>query len=232
MKLDNSVAYIAGLLGDNTRSSLVVALMEGRALTAGELALRANISPQTASNHLHQLMQAQLITCEQQGRYRYYKLASYRVAQVIELLGGLGGCDVNRKAQSAVKSSCHRRDFHFARSCYDHLAGRLGVRLREFLLHQHYLEQQDGAMIITSEGHQFFESLGINIDELKKQKRQFCRDCLDCTERTYHLAGALGAALLDYYLSKRLVIRSKQYPRVLLLTTQGKQWLAQQGVFA
>lgn len=226
MDIKNDIAKVAELIGDNTRASILVALMEGRTLTAGELALRANISPQTASNHLKKLLAAKLINhVKTAGRYRYYQIASPLVAQALEALSVL---------KSPAQKSCPPRhgrlnqEIRFARTCYDHLAGELGVKVTQALVKKNFLQEQDGIYSITIMGKNFFSQHQIDCDTLIKQSRQFARCCLDWTEREYHLAGSLGKALLDYFLQQRLLLRSKTKPRVVLLTTQGQLWLRTQ----
>jgi len=200
---------------------MLTALMQGRSLTAGELALSANISPQTASNHLNKLLKADLILCEAAGRHRYYKLASHQVAQALETLSVLTG---------SPKTSPPRHDklpqeIKQARTCYDHLAGQLGVAISKALQTKKYIKLDENQFQITKKGSQFFDNLSIDVAALSQLRRSFARPCLDWTEREYHLAGSLGKALLDYFLDNRLVIRAERKPRVVVLTTKGKSWL-------
>lgn len=224
MSLENDIAKVANLIGDKTRAKILTALMEGRALTAGELALNANISPQTASNHLNKLLQANLIVCERAGRHRYYKLASYQVAKALESLSILS----ESKKKSPPRHHKLPQDIKLARTCYDHLAGELGVAILKTLQTKKYVKLSDNQFEVTQKGSHFFKRLSIDINVLTQLRRSFARPCLDWTEREYHLAGSLGKALLDYFLNHRLVIRSKRKPRVIVLTTKGKQWLRSQ----
>lgn len=215
------IAKIASLIADETRATILMTLMAGKAFTAGELAFFSHVSAQTASNHLKKLMQAKLITCEASGRNRFYKLASHQVAEVLESLGLL--LDVNSQIppghKKLDKAICQ------ARTCYDHLAGELGVKLTKGLLENNFIILSDGIFVVTSRGENFFSNLNIDIKNLKKQKRQFAKACLDFTEREYHLAGSLGAAVLDYMVLNRLVIKSNNKPRVIIITEKGRQWL-------
>lgn len=222
MSLENNIAKVANLIGDTTRAKILTALMEDKVLTAGELAIAANISPQTASNHLNKLLQAKLILCEVAGRNRYYKLASHHVAAALESLSLLG----ESPKASLPRHNKLLHEIKMARTCYDHLAGQLGVAVSNALRMKKYIKLAENQFQVTQKGTQFFESLSIDVAELLKLRRSFARPCLDWTEREYHLAGSLGKALLDYFLDNRLVIRSKRKPRVVVLTTKGKQWLS------
>jgi DNA-binding transcriptional ArsR family regulator len=221
MLLDVEIAKISALLGDKTRASILIALMEGKALTAGELALRANISPQTASNHLKKLLSSQLIThIKTPTRYRYYKISSPLVAAALESISLL-----TTHPKKPPRHEKLANDICFARSCYDHLAGELGVRVTRSFLTNGYLEETDETFIITTKGHLFFEAINISIPQSKSLRRPIAKPCLDWTEREYHLAGSLGHTILEYFLTHRFVICSKTKPRVLVLTFEGKCWL-------
>ncbi len=222
MTLDKVIANIASLIGEKTRASILVSLMEGKALTAGELAMRADISPQTASNHLKKLMDAKLILhVKTPTRYRYYKIASPLVAAALESLSLL--------SESPIKlSTIHKnldKEICFARTCYDHLAGELGVKITNCLLSKDFIKENNEQFLVTSSGNKFFKSLDIDCNELTKLRRHLAKPCLDWTERKYHLAGSLGKALFEYFINHRLLIRSKTKPRVIILTTKGQLWL-------
>lgn len=222
MAIDNEIAKIAALIGDQTRANILIALMEGRALTAGELALRANISPQTASNHLKKLMEAELIVyVRTPTRYRYYKIASSLVAAALESLSLL----TDNVKKAPPRHGNLNQDIRFCRTCYDHLAGELGVRITQSLLKHHFLKQHDESFSVTSAGESFFADLGISINSLQKLRRPIAKPCLDWTEREYHLAGSLGSALLDYFLKQRFMLRSKTKSRVIIPTAEGTLWL-------
>jgi len=221
MNLETQIAKIASLIGDKTRSAILIALMEGRALTAGELALRANISPQTASNHLKKLLAAELIELiKTPTRYRYYKISSPLVAKTLESLSLLLS-DKKRPPRHEKLD----QEICFARTCYDHLAGTLGVKLADAFTKKNFLILKDEIFELTPYGMEFFQEIGINCDELMKLNRQFAKSCLDWTEREYHLAGSLGSALLEHLLAHRLIIRSKHKSRVIILTVAGRMWM-------
>jgi len=216
-EMAKEIARVACLIGDATRSKILVALMGGKALAAGEIALRANISAQTASNHLAKLMRAELITCMVAGRHRYYKISSPLVAHALESLSVLTHVEhkLPPRHEKIDQQLC------YARSCYNHIAGKLGVKITTALMTHDYLRLRNSEFELTPGGRDYFSLLGIDCDALLKQRRVFAKPCLDWTEREYHIAGSLGEALLDMLLKQRWLLRSKK-PRVLLLTTLGK----------
>lgn len=217
--IEKSIATIASLIGDKSRASILTALMTGQALTAGELARYANISAQTASNHLSKLLQAKLVKCESFGRHRYYSLYSEDVASILEKLSLLAPKEDHCLHKKADQALLH------ARTCYDHLAGKLGIRVTQGLINKKFLILNDNTFILSPEGQCFFETLGIDCHKLKKQKRQFLKACLDFSERRYHMAGSLANALLNYCLNERLFIHSKKNKRALIITQKGLSWL-------
>lgn len=220
MNLNEQIAEIASLMGDKTRSSILIALMAGKALTAGELALRANISAQTASNHLKKLLDAKLIELiKPTSRYRYYKISSPMVAKALESLSVITCRQRPPKHEKLDPEIC------FARSCYDHLAGTLGVKITAALLENAFIQLEDEKFLLTQKGKDFFTEININYRKLLKGKREFAKPCLDWTEREYHLAGSLGSAFLEYLFSERLLIRSKTKNRVVILTEKGCWWI-------
>ncbi len=223
MPTPKNIAHVASLIGDGARATMLIALLGGKAMTAGELSIRANISAQTVSNHLKKLLAAGMIVCEPRGRYRYFSLASAQVAHALESLAIISRPSKASNVQKKQNSS----DISFARTCYDHLAGKLSVTLTHALIKQRLLIKHEDGFKITKNGKQFFAEIGVDIDELKTQRRQFAKQCLDWTERQPHIAGSLGAAILDYFMQNRFVIRSKTKPRVIVLTRKGRLWLAQ-----
>ncbi|WP_442934626.1 ArsR/SmtB family transcription factor [Micromonospora sp. CPCC 205739] len=184
------LADLAALLADDTRAGICLALLDGRAWTAGELARAARVAPSTASEHLTRLVRGGLLVEERQGRHRYLRLAGPAVAQLIEDLAGHVS-PAPRPAGSLRAATADAALAH-ARTCYDHLAGRLGVRLRDALLTRGLLDATDG-LAVTPAGRDWLTDLGVA--PLPAGRRPLLRDCLDWTERRPHLAGALGAAL-------------------------------------
>jgi len=166
------------------------ALSDGRALTAGELAFTASVTPPTASAHLGKLADGGLLTVIRQGRHRYYRLASSRVAAMIEQIMLVATVDGPPRYRPRDPRD---NDFALARSCYDHLAGRLGVAIADAMIGGDHLVLDDDAGAVTSKGAQFLTAFGVDLG--RSGRRVFCRPCVDRTERRPHLAGSLGAKL-------------------------------------
>ncbi len=192
---DPHVAKIAALIGDPARANILKALMDGRARTAKELAQIAGVSPQTTSGHLAKLSDGGLLGLAKQGRHRYYHLANAQVATAIESLMALAG------ERPMPKHHHHTRvagALRAARTCYDHIAGRLGVCLFDQLIARGcLLPSGEDEFVVTAAGRQLFAAMQIDVDAIAQGKRRFARACLDWSERSPHLAGSLGAALAD-----------------------------------
>lgn len=218
MSVEPSVSDVAVLIADKSRAAILESLMNGKSYTASELANQAKITIQTASSHLAKLVEGKLLEVEKHGRYRYYRLASVEVAEMFEMLSSFAPTP---KVQS-LKESRTKDSIYNARTCYDHLAGTLGVNWTQYLLNNSFIIEKERDYVITQTGIAFFENLGINIDLLQKKKRAFTRKCLDWSERRYHLAGALGAAATDYFIENKWVERNS-VNRALLLTNRGKE---------
>ncbi len=193
MKDGPEIAMISALFGDPARANMLTALMSGQALAASELAREGGVTSQTTSGHLARLLDAGLLTVERQGRHRYYRLAGPEVATALEALMTLANQSVGRRTRCGPKDPDLRR----ARVCYDHLAGERGVVLFGRLCDQKMITLLRGHIDVTSVGETHFANFGIDIGRLRSQKRPLCRSCLDWSERTSHLAGAVGAALLN-----------------------------------
>ncbi|MBZ6074739.1 ArsR/SmtB family transcription factor [Microvirga puerhi] len=217
-----TLAEIASLMGDVARANILSALMDGRALTASELAWHSGVSASTASGHLAKLSEARLISMARQGRHRYYRLASSEVAQAIEALMAVASVGPKRHRPVGPKDEALRR----ARTCYDHLAGRLGIALADTLTERHYIVLSDSAGAVTDEGRRFFCDFGIDPDAGSGRGRALCRTCLDWSERRPHLAGRLGAALCDRLFELGWVERIKD-SRALAITASGQRGLAE-----
>ncbi len=210
------IAKTAKLLADSSRAVFLNALMEVDGLPASALAQQAGITLQTASSHLHQLVEGQLIKVEQHGRHKYYRLASVEVAQVIEALSALAP----KPAVHSFNSYSASQKLRKGRSCYDHLAGALGVTLTDYFVNQGYLiESNDLNYEVTFEGMVFFTNMGIDLTALQKQRRQFARRCLDWSERRYHLAGSLGHAVMHQLITRKWIVQ--QPKRVVSVTELG-----------
>jgi DNA-binding transcriptional ArsR family regulator len=222
MKDGPNIARIASLVGDPARSDALTALMTDRALTATELAAIAGITKQTMSAHLSKLVAAALVAVEQQGRHRYFRLADEDVAGLLESLMGVAF----RTGAVRILSSPREPALREARICYDHLAGEVGVRVYEALLRHRVLEMSQKGLRLSESGVQWFERLGINTDAAARQRRTFCRSCMDWSERRYHLAGSLGAALLSRFYDLGWA-RRDQSSRVIRFTPKGKRDLSE-----
>jgi DNA-binding transcriptional ArsR family regulator len=215
------MAELAALLADGTRAGICLALLDGRAWTAGELARRARIAPSTASEHLTRLVRGGLLVEERQGRHRYLRLAGPSVAQLIE---GLAGHAAAPPAPTGSLRAAHAgAAMAYARTCYDHLAGRLSVLMYDALLADGRLDHSSG-LTLTPGGWDWAAGLGVPVTELRAARRPVVRDCLDWTERRPHLAGALGAALCRRFTELGWTTRSSG--RVVRLTPAGRPALA------
>ncbi|GAC1338873.1 MAG: hypothetical protein NVSMB26_26520 [Beijerinckiaceae bacterium] len=203
------IAEVAALMGDVARANMLAALMDGRALTAFELAQSAHVTPQTASSHLAKLTQAHLLEMEKQGRHRYFRLASPRVAETLELVLNLVADGPPRHRPVSRIDTTMRT----ARSCYDHIAGRLGVGLADCLVARGFVVIDTDAGEVTPAGLRFLQELGADLAPRSKSRRVFCRPCLDWTERRHHLAGHVGAALAQHCIRGRLGAPQTRQPR-------------------
>lgn len=212
----NSLAEVAALIGDPARANILQALADGRALTAGELAWHAGVSAQTTSGHLAKLAEAQLIALEKQGRHRYFRLASPEVAEAMEALMLVAANGPKRHRPTGPRDEAMRT----ARTCYDHLAGKLAVALADRLSAKEFIILSDGAAAITEDGHRFFRDFGLELDAQGKSSRPLCRTCLDWSERRSHLAGRLGAALCQKCLDLGWIKRGKD-SRAVAFTPKG-----------
>ncbi|MBB2970408.1 helix-turn-helix transcriptional regulator [Mesorhizobium sp. RMAD-H1] len=216
MKDGPVIAKIAALLGDPARANMLTALMDGRALTASELAGLAGVTLQTASGHLAKLGEANLVDVEKQGRHRYFRLSGPDVAEVLERLMGLA----QRTGAVRVRTGPKDQALRTARICYDHLAGERGVEMLDAARRLHLIAE-DADLVLTGKGRDFFTGLGVDIGRLEKGKRPLCRACLDWSERRNHLGGALGAALLDTFIARGWARRLEG--RVISFTPAGTQ---------
>lgn len=217
--LDNGpyIAEIAALIGDPARANMLSALMDGRALSAGELAFVAHVTPQTASAHLARLVGARLLAAEKDGRHRFFRLASAEVARMLEEIMAVAVARAPRYRPAWMRDEGLRS----ARTCYDHLAGRLGVALAATLAERrHVLLDEDGGEV-TEEGARFFDELGLDLAAAASGRRRFCRPCLDWSERRPHLGGAVGAALARRCFALGWIERMSD-SRAVAITTLGR----------
>jgi DNA-binding transcriptional ArsR family regulator len=218
-------AEVAALAGDPARAGMLHALMDGRALTASELARVAGVTPQTASGHLARLATAGLLCVEKQGRHRYHRIASPAVAQMMEsIMQVASGLDPARPPLTVGPKDAALRT---ARTCYDHLAGRLGVALADALVVGNYIELASDGGLVTDAGIEFFGRIGIDVDAIatrngRRSGRILCRPCLDWSERRPHIAGAIGAAICEHGFGKDW-IRRVNGTRAVTITPKGER---------
>ena len=221
----NSVSEIAALMGDPARASMLSLLMDGRAHTASELALAAGVTAQTASGHLARMVDANLLAARAQGRNRFYRLASGEVAHAMETLMALAGT----RATPASKTAAWRRDpdLRFCRTCYDHLAGQVGLAVTDSLTQHGHLEPKGARdWSLTSSGELFCSRLGVDLAGAKAaHTRHFARQCLDWSERRPHISGALGSAIADTFFKKGWAERMRR-GRTVRLTDSGRRALS------
>ena len=227
----SAIAQTASLMSDLARASMLVALMDGRALTATELAHVAGISPQTASGHLGRLVDAGVVVRECQGRHRYHRLASPAVAQMIESIMSLTtDPDAPRAPLRPPAPVTGPRDkaLRYVRSCYDHLAGQLAVEMADSLIASGRIELSSDGGALTDEGDRFLRWLGVDLNAARHRassrgtRRVFCRPCLDWSERRLHIGGALGAAMCQCYLENGWIRRAAG-SRAVAVTPSGRQ---------
>jgi DNA-binding transcriptional ArsR family regulator len=218
MKDGPNIARIAALLGDPARAETLTALLDDRALTATELAAIAGVTKQTMSAHLAKLLEASLITVDPQGRHRYFRLANEDVGGLLESLMGVAF----RSGAVRLVSSPREPALRKARVCYDHLAGELGVLAYEALLHNDWLAMSPQGLRPSVSGVRWFRKVGIDTEFAMQQRRSYCRPCMDWSERRYHLAGSLGAALLARICELGWAQRAKG-SRIVRFTANGER---------
>jgi DNA-binding transcriptional ArsR family regulator len=219
------LSTVAALLSEPARTRIVTALLSGRAFTAKELAYFAGVTAATASSHLSRLLAGQLLVMEKQGRCHYYRLRSADVAAAIEGLMTVAPTPTNGGPPHHHVEPALRE----ARMCYDHMAGRLGVAVCEMLVRRRHVVLVDGGGEVTASGERFLADLGADLPKARGARRQYCRSCIDWTERRHHISGAVGAALGDAFLGRRLVARVTD-SRALTVTPLGRTTLTELGV--
>jgi DNA-binding transcriptional ArsR family regulator len=215
-KLEPNISFISSLIGDSARARMLTALMGGKALTATELALEAEITAQTASSHLAKLVDGQLLIVRKQGRHKYFQLHRQDVAQLIEQLLNVTS---SRRQPKTVTGPADKR-LKQARVCYDHLAGEFSVALYDALTLNGLIVDKGCETILTDQGRSFFLDLAVNFEDLSKSKRPVCKSCLDWSERRNHLAGSLGHWILEDLLAKKWASRDLD-SRAISFTSKG-----------
>ena len=215
------IARFAAVVADPTRASMLIALMDGRAHTATELALEGGITAGTGSVHLARLTDAGLVTIARQGRHRYYRIASPAIAAALEGLMRVAPKGPRRADRPGPDDEGLRR----ARLCYDHLAGEAGVRILERLRERKLVHGgDDGTLALTATGEAWCDRVGIDLAGVRARRRPLCRPCLDWSERRMHLGGGLGAALLDRLVALQYV-RRQAGSRAVLVSPRGARFI-------
>ncbi len=212
----DSITRIAGLIGEAGRIRMLTAMLDGTAHSASDLAMAAEVSPQTASSHLSKMLSGGLVVSERSGRQRLFRLKNIDVAAAVEALGAL----------AQTSGSTAMPEIRFARTCYDHLAGVLAIALRNELLRRGALRHQESAFVVTSRGKDLLGSLDIEVDSLRRLRRSFAHKCLDWTERHHHIGGALGSALLTRWIEMKWLARMRD-TRAVRLTHAGERGFEQ-----
>ena len=214
-----NLVEVAALVGDTARATILAALMGGQALTGSELAFLARVSRPTASEHLAKLAEARLVAITKQGRYRYYRIASPLVAQMLESIIAVAAIEVPARYQPR---SVRDEALRFARTCYDHLAGEVGVAVADALVANGSIILGDDGGAVTDSGVRFLTGFGAELSP--RGKRIFCRPCLDWSERRYHVAGLVGAEIWRRCLALGWFARERD-SRALRLTASGRSGL-------
>jgi DNA-binding transcriptional ArsR family regulator len=227
MRREPNIAAVAALIGDPGRAAILTALMDGRALPAGELAAVAGLSPQATSAHLARLRDGGLLALEQEGRHRYHRIAGPGVAAVLEGLAAL-----STQSARPPRSSVPANPLGFARTCYDHLAGELGVAVGTALQERGLLVPAEGKRLnITSAGRTWLaDVLAIDIATLSPGRYGLARRCLDWTERRHHVAGPIGNRILGRCLELALLTKAPGSRMVKLTGSGGKFFRQELGI--
>ena len=213
-----NMVEVAALVGDTTRATMLAALMGGQALTASELAARARISKSTASGHLTKLVGARLLAVTQKRRNRYYRIASPLVAKMLESIKAVAAIEVPPRYH---RRSLQDDRLRFARTCYDHLAGQLGVAIADALVGKGYIVLSEDGGEVTDSGAHFFSVFGAELTSKSRSRRVFCRPCLDWSERRYHIAGLIGAEIQRRFLELGWLRRDRD-TRAVRVTPAGQ----------
>ncbi len=221
MAAEEQFLSVSSLLCEPARAKMLWNLLDGRAYTATELALVADVSTTSASNHLMKLLEADIIKVEIQGRHRYYAFSRPEVAYTVESLANLA----NSRSNEKIKKEDDVKGIRFCRSCYDHLAGVVGVRFTEVLEMKGYIKKtMERQYLVSKKGWNWLSQIEILESDFANNRRALARQCLDWTERKPHLAGQLGAAVLKKMFEKKW-LRKTQFSRELLVTPKGQQEL-------
>lgn len=215
MKEGPDIARIGTLIGDPARANMLTVLMDGKALTATELAQAAGVSLPTASAHLSKLEDGGLLTLRKQGRHRYFALAG-ETAALLETIMGFAASRGHLRHRPGPRDPALRQ----ARICYDHLAGDFGVRMLDSLFARGAILADEDSLSLTPQGRQYICDMGIDVDSLSSPRRPLCKACLDWSERRFHLAGTLGKALLASFIARGWA-RREEDSRAIRFTREG-----------
>jgi len=215
----NPFITITALIGEPARAKILWNLLDGRSYTASELAIAADISPTAASNHLSKLLEADLLKVEAQGRHRYFSFARPEVAYVVESLASLTNADTKTKNAATIMP-----EIKYCRTCYDHLAGYTGVCVTEAMEKKGLIRKSGTAYDVTGKGWKWLSQFDISEADTTNKRRALTRQCLDWSERRSHLAGQIGALLLDKMMEKRW-FKKVQFSRAMIVTTKGRSEL-------
>lgn len=218
METSDKFVVISSLLCEPSRARILWSLLDGRAYTVTELAVMADLSVTSTSNHLSKLLSGEILKVEVQGRHRYYTFSDDEVAYVVESLANL----VKENNAINIEKNSLPQGVKYCRTCYDHLAGYIGVKIMDTLLERGYIVKDVESYSISTTGWQWLGQLEITRDCFTKHKRPIIRPCLDWSERRTHLAGQLGAQLLEYMLKRNWCRRVKE-SREIIFTSQGKK---------
>lgn len=213
---ENDFISIASLLCEPSRAKIVWHLLDGRAYTASELAIASDLSPSSVSNHLSKLLSGNILRVDVQGKHRYYSFANSNVAYVVESLASLG----NEKQNSKLSGQLVKSGIKYCRTCYDHLAGYVGVVITEAMVENGYLVKTENSYLVTKKGWSWFSQFGILEASLENNRRPLTRQCLDWSERRSHLAGQLGAIFLEKMLENKW-LKKIAFSRELIITSKG-----------
>ena len=218
MDVEDKFVSIAALICEPTRAKILWNLLDGRAYTASELSIAADITPTAASNHLGKLLAAEMVKVEIQGRHRYYSLSTPEVAYAVEGLSNLA----NNTSSIPVSKGPEKNGITFCRTCYDHLAGFVAVKIVETLEEKGYLKKSKNIYLVPAKGWEWFLFFNIKKESLNNARRPLTRQCLDWSERRPHLAGQLGAEFLNKMLERKW-FKKVQFSRELVVTAKGRQ---------
>ena len=222
MEAEEKFVAIAGLICEPARAKMLWNLLDGRAYTATELSAAADISTNSASNHLAKLLAADVLKFEMQGRHRYYSFAKPEIAYAVESLANLA----NGNSASVAKQEKIAVGMKYCRTCYDHLAGFVAIKIVESLEEKDFLQKTEKSYTVTENGWKWFAELDISDGNFNNNRRPLTRQCLDWSERRPHLAGQLGSVFLDRMLHRKW-FKKIQFSRELEITPKGQREIKQ-----